>query len=393
MTGLNDNQTKAIQKLSKLKVGALFMEPGTGKTLTAIKLIESTESNLVIFLVPFQTKDNLKKELDKWKFRMNYEIIGIETLSSSDRTFMHLFNKIKRHKNTFLVVDESLKIKNSESIRSRRILKLSRLVEYKLILNGTPISKNLKDLWPQMEFLSPKILNMTERQFIDTFIKYKVIDIKGRPNIKKITGNVNIDYLYSLIEPYVFECKLVIEPEERKKEIDYEVSTETDLEYNSTKQLWLNRMFDLTNGIQFLAMCQQLQQSYSIDRNKLNAIKNIVDKKTIIFVKFVKTKEVLQESYPKALVMTYGKGALGLNLQQYNKVIFFDKTFDYSQMDQARHRIYRIGQKENVTCYNLTGNLGLEKIMNKNINKKTTLLDVFKKASIKEKERELIESL
>jgi hypothetical protein len=32
---LFDNQIAAIEKLSRLKVGALFMEPGTGKTRTA----------------------------------------------------------------------------------------------------------------------------------------------------------------------------------------------------------------------------------------------------------------------------------------------------------------------------------------------------------------------
>ena len=35
------NQEKAIKKLSRYKVGALFMEAGTGKTLTACRLIES----------------------------------------------------------------------------------------------------------------------------------------------------------------------------------------------------------------------------------------------------------------------------------------------------------------------------------------------------------------
>lgn len=38
------------------------MEPGTGKTLTALKLIESSKADWVLFMVPFQTKKNLKDE-------------------------------------------------------------------------------------------------------------------------------------------------------------------------------------------------------------------------------------------------------------------------------------------------------------------------------------------
>ena len=36
---LKDNQKTAIEKFRKLKIGALFMEPGTGKTRTASILI------------------------------------------------------------------------------------------------------------------------------------------------------------------------------------------------------------------------------------------------------------------------------------------------------------------------------------------------------------------
>lgn len=37
-TALYKHQQRAFNKLSKLKVGALFMEMGTGKTRTAIEL-------------------------------------------------------------------------------------------------------------------------------------------------------------------------------------------------------------------------------------------------------------------------------------------------------------------------------------------------------------------
>lgn len=49
------NQQEAIDKLIKYKVGALFMEPGTGKTRTAYELINSIEVDYVLYIAPYQT--------------------------------------------------------------------------------------------------------------------------------------------------------------------------------------------------------------------------------------------------------------------------------------------------------------------------------------------------
>lgn len=87
----------------------------------------------------------------------------------------------------------------------------------------------------------------------------------------------------------------------------------------------------------------------------------------------------IMKKFPQANVISYGKGSFGLNLQQYSKIIFFDKTFDYAQRYQAEHRIYRMGQKEDVTYYDLTGNVNLEHTIDQNIGYKQNLLDEFKK--------------
>lgn len=140
------------------------------------------------------------------------------------------------------------------------------------------------------------------------------------------------------------------------------------------------------NDIQFLAYTQQMQQSYSTDSNKLKAVSALVNKleePTILFCKFVNTQAVLERKFPNCKVLTYGKGALGLNLQKYKNMIFVDKTWDYAQLEQAKRRIYRIGQDSNVKYYELTGNVGLEKLMNRSISNKSTMLNLFKEASNK----------
>lgn len=377
MMNLNADQQSAIEKLEKLKVGALFMEPGTGKTRTAVELINSSTAEQVLFIVPFQTKRNLEDELSKWGLNKVYRIEGVESLSNSDRLYLDLLDYVDS-KRTFMVVDESLKIKNRLAKRTKRVLELGGHCQFRLVLNGTPLSKNVLDLWSQMEFLSPQILNMGYNEFKDTFTEYFLIK-ENRVKREYIKRFENMDYLYSLIKPYVFDSKLNLGIQERSVNINYIVSDV--VEYYDIKQRMLN-MFSI-DAVSFLSFTQMMQQSYSLDDNKFKVVDNLVDDKTIIFCKFVKTKAELQARYPQCLVLTYGKGALGLNLQKYDKIIFFDKTWDYAQLEQAQRRIYRLGQKTDVTYYNLTGNVGLERLMNMSIDKKTTLLEMFKKSSLK----------
>ena len=107
------------------------------------------------------------------------------------------------------------------------------------------------------------------------------------------------------------------------------------------------------------------------------------NKETLIFCKFLASKAELEKRFPDIRILTYGKHAYGLNLQDYSTIIFFDKTLDYALRLQAMRRIFRTGQKKDCTYYDLTGNTGLEKMINNNINNKEYMLDYFKRVSFK----------
>lgn len=382
MKALSVNQKMAIKKLERLRVGALFMEPGTGKTRTALELIKSSKADFVLFIVPFQTKQNLTAELKKWNFNLNYRIEGVESLSNSDKLYLELLAEIKQYKKPFMVVDESLKIKNKSAKRTKRVIKIGKNAYYKLILNGTPISKNILDLYPQMQFLSPKILKMNYMEYWNNFVVSKTVD-DGLKQYTVVEDNVNIDYLYSVISPYVFEAKLNLEIEENEHEIEY--FCYEPYSYQQIKQEFLEKI-EYMGDIDFLAMSQKMQHSYSLDEGHLEACEDLVSelqRKSIIFVKFIDTKKELQRRFPQCKILTYGKGSLGLNLQEYKNVIFYDKTWDYAQLEQAKRRIYRLGQSEDVNYYFLTGNLGLENMIDNSIDKKQSLLHEFKTSSNK----------
>lgn len=391
---LSDNQKQAIDKLQSLKVGALFMKPGTGKTWAACELIKSTPLKNVLWLTPFRNKRNIENEI--YLPGYNVLIVGIETISMSDRVYLELLSRLNMEP-YFIIVDESLKIKNWNAKRTKRIIELGKLCEYKLVLNGTPLTKNIIDLWAQMEFLSPKILKMGLAEFENTFCEWVKITkkIEGKYFEQKYyKGFHNIEYLYSIIRPYVYECDLSLAVKQNYFELNYQISVDTISEYNRIKEKYLDdETLRFMNNNIFIEMTQKMQHLYCCDQNKFSLLDKIISQyginNILIFCKFVSSRQAVESKYPQANVLSYGMHSLGLNLQKYNVVVYFDKTFDYAQRIQSEHRIFRTGQTEDCIYYDLTGNVGLETLIDKNIIKKANLLDYFKQAGVKQIKTEL----
>jgi hypothetical protein len=390
------DQLSAFEKLRQFKVGALFMEPGTGKTRTAYELINSVKGiDYILYLAPCQVirttnpEESVVAEIEKCGgFNVEHDFIGIESISSSDRIYLQLISKVSRH-SSFIICDESLKIKNWDAKRTKRIVHLGTLTEYKLVLNGTPLSRNVLDLWAQFEFLSPKILDMSLAEYKSTFVKYTTITkkINGIKNTKEIIdGYENIDYLYSIIKHYIYECDLKLEVGQSFFEYFYDLDEDITEEYNRIKEFMLNNEYLMfRNNNIFLEMIQQMQHAYCCSSEKFALINRIMDHewedKTVIFCKYISSKEQLQKLFPNIRVLTYGKNAYGLNLQKYNATIFFDKTLDFALRLQAMRRTYRRGQQTNCTFYDLTGRCGLEKLIDNNIIRKQSMLNYFKMVS------------
>lgn len=401
-----NNQEKAFEKLSRLKVGALFMEMGTGKTKVALDLIcsKAHKVDYVLWICPYSLKSEIEAERRKWHEELTLNIVGCESIGGSDRTFLRVLQAVKTHK-TFIVVDESLKIKNKDAKRTERILKLGEYAEYKLILNGTPLSKNVLDLWAQMQFLSPKILRMGYNEFKNTYCEYYV---RGR--LKGLVKNqYNIEHLISRIQPYIFDSEL--ELGKQKHYADYSYSLPNAEEYEELKMRYLQ-----APNFDFMAISQALQAHYCNSAEKARIIESLINEindRVIVFVKFLKSvpngaatitgdlneKEraaVIKDfrnGKIKVLYITYGCGAFGLNLQFCKNIIFADHTFDYAQRIQAEARIFRIGQADNVNYYNLWCDVGLERLIRGSLEKKTRLLDEVKKEINKVSLENLIKQL
>lgn len=218
-TDLLQHQAKAINKLESIRVGALFMECGTGKTRTAIELAIRRQGKYdhVVWFCPASLKTTIRHEILKHtdcapsdicfingntsEDRMPnaiWYIISSEAMGSSSNT-VFVVSKLITDK-TFVILDESTQIKGVKAKRTMRITKLTENSKYRLILTGTPISQGVVDLYSQMRFLSPRILGYNSfYSFAANHLEYS----DKYPNM--IVRSHNVGYIASKIQPYIYQ--------------------------------------------------------------------------------------------------------------------------------------------------------------------------------------------
>lgn len=408
MYNLLPKQKEAFTKHLSNKVGALFMKMGTGKTRVAVELVNSVKNlDLVVYIAPLdiicpksESISSIKDEVNKWCGFNAKEVIyiGIETIGMSDRQYLQLYKKISTALNCFLIVDESIKVKNINAKRTLRVIEFSKMVQYKLILNGEPMTRDLLDLWSQFYILDPEILNMSLAEFKNTFCKYTTVT-KSFPGTYKsyikefITGYENIDYLYSLIGEYVYECDLELNVQQIYETKSYSLCDDDLKIYNHLKETYLDneKLMAMNNNI-FLEMTQKMQHEYSCSYQKIEIVrdwfKTYPEEKAIIYCNYIVSAELCRDMFPKALVLNYNS-SFGHNLQDRPFTVYFDQTFDWGKVVQASARNYRTGQENDCRYLRLVANVGLGQLYLKNNSKKIGISDYLKKIS-KEQLKEVL---
>lgn len=398
MKPLLEQQVKGKAKLERMKVGAFFMDAGTGKTRPVIELVNELNPTYVIYFAPCQAiraenyKESTSYEIEKWGgFNCDFNLVGIETISNSDHTYLQLFKRLQIETKAVIVVDESLKIKNSDAKRTRRIHELGKMVEYKYILNGTPLSRNLLDLKAQIDFLSPSILNMDNAEFKNSFCEYKKITIHKPGTYRTrsrewIVAYHNMDYLHALIEPYIFHADLKLPIGLSFIDMHYDLQDKEKVEHHRIMEEILSEEWLRAKPNFFLMLTQKLQHNYSLSDEKLQLVSEVLknNSETLIVAKFIDTQNELKHRFPKSRILSWQKHSHALNLQSFNEMMLFDQHWDYGLFDQIIKRIYRTGQEYNCIIRRLIGNVGLERMMYDNVDKKDNFLNEFKKLTLEE---------
>jgi SNF2 family DNA or RNA helicase len=436
-TTLYDYQNQAIDKLIGLRIGALYMEMGTGKTRTALEIINQRVNagkiDRVIWLCPCSVKVNLKLDLakhcDGWE---NIIVIdGIETLSSRVKAVSDLAEIVNRYK-CMLVVDESNLVKNPFALRSRRIDMIAEKCLYRMILNGTPIARNEADLFNQWYILDWRVFGYKSYySFAANHLQYDD-RIPG-----KIVRTLNVKYLTEKLAPYSYQAtKADILQLPRKVYFDrvFHMTAEQDGIYEQLSETYLvqvdefrpetiYRLFGVLqhclSGIEIVSGDKETYKRKMFeapaDNPRIAALmdtlrNDIGDEKTIIFCKYTHEIEDIAKLLGDKAVVFYGElpqkkrqesivkfkgdaqffianktcGCYGLNLQFCRNMIFYSNDWDYATRSQAEDRIHRIGQTHEVNIYDIYCAGSLDNKIHRCLTRKENLSDNFK-AGLKDK--------
>lgn len=397
---LTDKQKAALERFKKLKVGALFMRQGTGKTRVALELVNYNKPDYLLYIAPVSTIENARAEIEKWGCCCQYDITGYETIASSNEQYVEMHDKVEKLKNdgkkTFIIADESIFIKNGKSKRTFRAKELRRFFDYALILNGTPLTRNEWDLFNQMDFLSNKILNMNYREFIKMFF----VEHEHNGQQYHTFYEPNRPALVKLCAPYVYEADLDFEKNE--KQTIQKVSCDMT-EYADVKRHMFQK-FNLCEIDSLLVLFAELQRIVACMPEKNSAVAEYINgRQCVCFCNYrgeieqiqelcegyvitgettlKKRKEIVKkfkEEESKPLLIMMGCGSYGLNLQFCNEIVYSSINFDYAKMEQSQYRIKRIGQESDITYTYILADTGINRMMFSNLDKKESLLEIVK---------------
>lgn len=158
------HQVKALKKFLRNGCGALFAEMGTGKTKIAIDFacalsVKEGRQLRAVVLCPKSVltvwPDEIEKHDPFYKMRgvgVKWKLIGVD---SAWRPYH--YDDVMEWEPDIIIVDESSTIKTPTARRSKGAYLIARRCQYRLIMSGTPIGKNLLDLFAQYKVVDDGI--------------------------------------------------------------------------------------------------------------------------------------------------------------------------------------------------------------------------------------------
>jgi SNF2 family DNA or RNA helicase len=210
--------------------------------------------------------------------------MNIEALSRDNSDAEKLLTRFLNCNDTLLIVDESHTIKNPDSKRTKRVLKLGNKAKYKRILTGTPVANSVFDLYSQFSFLDQDIFGQSyfayKHQYAEilpdnhpTIMAIKARGARFTPAVVAKDRNgkpiyKNLDKLKQIIAPHSFTCRLEdctdlpptiyeqiyyqLEPKQRKLYEELKTKARIELENDSVtvlhKMTMLLRLQQILSG-------------------------------------------------------------------------------------------------------------------------------------------------
>lgn len=275
-----------------------------------------------------------------------------------------------------LMLDESSMIQNETAKRSKFILSLK--PKNVILLSGTPTGGKYEKLWSQLKLLGWKI---SKSLFWKQYVDVEIMDNQGFP-IKIVKGYKNVDRLKSKMRQYGCRFLKTEEVFDLPQQNFISISVPSTKEYRKFKRSSIIVVDDteLVGDTTLKKMLYERQLCGQYNNAKLDAFRDIVestDDRLIVFYNFNEELEKLckiawdynrpvsavngqqkdllpYENVSESITfIQYQAGAMGLNLQKANKIVYFTPPLSSELFEQSKKRIHRIGQQQPCFYYEL----------------------------------------
>lgn len=281
-----------------------------------------------------------------------------------------------------LMLDESSMIQNERAKRTKFILKMH--PKNVILLSGTPTGGKYERLWSQMRLLG---WNISKTLYWQTFVKVMYLDTMVGRQIPIVVGYKNVDRLKRKMHEYGCRFLKTEEVFDLPQQTFQKVRIEPSAAYKKFRK---HRIVEvdgqtLVGDTTLTRMLHERQLCGQYSEDKLKAFADLVEStedRLIVFYNFTAELMKMQDALLKINFNDYSKrfsvvngsekhlknyeeksnsitfvqyqaGAMGLNLQKANKIIYYSLPLSSELYEQSKKRIHRIGQNRPCIYYQL----------------------------------------
>lgn len=382
---LYTHQKNALEKTNDMTHVAYYHDMGLGKTFTgAEKMWQlSAEKNLVICQ---------KSKIEDWYSHLLrygwfvYDLTDLGELekfltANPDEKMVGVINydlifrrkELQSLRNFTLLLDESSLIQNIKAKRTKFIMKMQ--PKNVILLSGTPTGGKYENLLTQMNLLGWKISEQTFwNQYVDWewnetddgFWQKKILGYKNEERMKRKMREHGCDFLKTedvLDLPDQIDQKIYVDSTKQYKffrKNEYLEIDDTELIGDTIlkKMLYERQLCGQYQNDKFTAYQDLLRSTedrfivfYNFN-DELVELMNLADgvDRPISVINGQEKELACYDEYSNSVTLVqYQAGAMGLNLQKANRIIYFTPPLSSELFEQSKKRIHRIGQ--NNTCF------------------------------------------
>lgn len=405
---LYPHQEAALKVTEGLNCVAYYLDMGLGKTFVgAEKAVRmGSQVNLIVcqkskvhdwvdhFKIHYKEFDGVYDMTDKVDFGVFFDLYKFVHLPYNDKKYVVVINydliwrrkEFLNLKNFTLILDESSLIQNQKSKRCKFILKME--PANVILLSGTPTGGKYENLWSQIHLLG---WGISEKVYNAQYVNWKKIFVGGMVHkiVDKDDPYKNVERLKQKMRDHGAVFMKTEEVFDLPEKNFIQISVPVTKEYKKFKkdQLVTVNGTELVGDSILSFRLYQRQLCTAYNPNKVQAFRDLLEStqdRLIVFYNFnceleklqstcddlerpysiingaVKNLDAYEEESNSVTLVQYQAGAMGLNLQKANKIVYFSLTEESELFEQSKKRIHRIGQNRPCFYYLMFCNNSIE---------------------------------